>query len=677
MQQPAAIRRGSVLLALVLSTVGCGGEDVVEVREWVLVSGDRAPAQDQSVTLPAHLGGHLGTDAGTYRLRADVDVPAAWLGGPITLAVPTWLTRVELLSDGVAAASIGGPRLLTGTDGWHAWRVVDVDGDGRLALELVFEYDRTYSGWIDSAPRLSPTTNGDSAFTLARSFDVRVRTAALGALVLIVVIYLALWLWDRGRTAHVWFALQALCAFTIAAHQDGLLTATFGHVGEPVSIAAWGLALMCAVEFFYAHFDAGRVPRSVNYATIGAVAAAVISLDPFRGVPLALWVQAPFVAFIVLHMIAFLVRARRRYRYDATIFLAAWGLIFIGAVPDSLMLSGGGHLLGGARVLPLMFIGFAILQMFVIARHQIMLAKELELKVAVTSRELAEALARRPAASAQVEDGVVIDDRYRVVRQLGRGAMGVVSEAERLRDGRRVAIKTLSGTHDPHVVARFAREAQVATTLDHPNLVRVVDVGVSAELGLFLVMDLVDGTSVDRCSDRYGDLDWAWGVLRQVAMGLAAIHGAGVVHRDLKPANVLLSGSNPTTVKITDFGVSAVARAQVDDLARTVEADNLTQDGMRIGTPLYMAPEVAAGNASAGAPADLWSFGVMAHELVTSRLPFETPPLLDVLAGRPVGPPVLSLPDELDPALAALIEQCLSLDPDVRPDAETLAAALA
>ncbi len=271
--------------------------------------------------------------------------------------------------------------------------------------------------------------------------------------------------------------------------------------------------------------------------------------------------------------------------------------------------------------------------------------------------------------------------------------MGAVHEIERLTDGRRLALKVLTGASTGSALARLAREAQVAAEVSHENLVGIIDVDVSESGALYLVMELVLGAPLYESAARYGDIPWARGVLLQIAKGLSALHARGVVHRDLKPANVLLTPSG--TAKIADFGIARLDGSEsVDPLGATAEgapADealaptidarapssaSLTQTGVLMGTPLYMAPELAKGARLAGPAADVWSFGVIAFELLTARFPFDTPPVLTALAGKPLVSPTLD-DAEFDPELVAIIRRCLDPDARARPRAEELAQRLA
>lgn len=169
------------------------------------------------------------------------------------------------------------------------------------------------------------------------------------------------------------------------------------------------------------------------------------------------------------------------------------------------------------------------------------LNEELLRQIEQRSRRLLEALLgseRVPVpTTTALATGSTLGEVYRVVRNIGQGAMGAVYEVERTTDQKRLAAKVLSGDGDRTSLVRFAREAQLLAKLSHPNLIRIVDVDVSISGTLYLVMELVRGTTLRHQRPRYGDAPWALLILRQVAVALAAVHERGIVHRDLKPAN--------------------------------------------------------------------------------------------------------------------------------------------
>jgi hypothetical protein len=305
---------------------------------------------------------------------------------------------------------------------------------------------------------------------------------------------------------------------------------------------------------------------------------------------------------------------------------------------------------------------------------------EVQRQVAERSRGLSEALARlteAPRTPARLAPGDVVEERYRIVRTIGSGGMGQVYEVERLTDGRRFALKTLTSVADRQALARFAREAQVAAELDHPNVVATVDIGVTPSGTPFLVMDLVLGSSLAAERSRFGDARWALAILTQIAKALSAMHARGIVHRDLKPSNVLLDGA---LVKVADFGLAGLVEQA--PLAGTSQSNEdspaLTLTGAIIGTPLYMAPELVRGAREAGPPSDVFSLGVVAYELLSTKLPYPAPPVLERLSGRdwPAPVPLARSSPHLPAALCALVDRCLALAPEARPTAEAVAAVL-
>lgn len=236
-------------------------------------------------------------------------------------------------------------------------------------------------------------------------------------------------------------------------------------------------------------------------------------------------------------------------------------------------------------------------------------------------------------------------ERYELVDVIGSGGMATVWRAHDTRLGRVVAIKRPHpAPADSTTLARFAREARAAATVNHPNLVSIYDVGEDA-LGPYLVMEFVDGPSL---ATSTVPREWIVPFGVQVASALGALHAAGIVHGDVKPANILVSGDS---VKLTDFGI---ARTGSDTTA-------LTREGVVFATPEYAAPETLATGARTPA-GDVYSLGAVLHELVTgSRWSPAT-------TATQAMPPAAWLP---------VLSGALAQDPDRRPSAETFGAELA
>jgi serine/threonine-protein kinase len=286
--------------------------------------------------------------------------------------------------------------------------------------------------------------------------------------------------------------------------------------------------------------------------------------------------------------------------------------------------------------------------------------------------------------------GEVLQGRYRIVRAIGAGGMGVVYEAERTKDLRRFALKVLNGTTSRTALARFAREAQIVSQIDHPNVISIADVDVSPAGVMFIVMELVDGRSLEDQRHRWGDVAWARGVLAQVAEGLAAIHALGIVHRDLKPGNILTRASGDEVLaKIADFGIArhepppgeAAVRGSPESptlregTPTLPKSSPLTETGVVIGTPRYMAPELVIDGRNARPASDVFAFGVLAFQVLTKKEPFDVAPSLAV---TPASGRRRSIGEEaaLDARAAEVLDRCLAHDHAERPSARELADAL-
>ena len=216
--------------------------------------------------------------------------------------------------------------------------------------------------------------------------------------------------------------------------------------------------------------------------------------------------------------------------------------------------------------------------------------------------------------------GKVLGEAYQIVRIVGEGGMGRVYEARHLRlKDRRFAIKVLHAemARDPDVVARFQREAESASSIDHPNVVDVYDVHKTPDGIPYIVGEFLEGKEFGDQLAQQGkvEITTAVHVARQVCRALAAAHKKGIVHRDMKPENVfLVQHDGAVTVKVIDFGISKAAEA-----GKT----NLTKTGMIMGTPAYMSPEQARGD-KVDARADIYAVGAMLYHALTAKKPFET-----------------------------------------------------
>lgn len=265
--------------------------------------------------------------------------------------------------------------------------------------------------------------------------------------------------------------------------------------------------------------------------------------------------------------------------------------------------------------------------------------------------------------------GMTLDGRYRVLRAVGEGGMGVVYEAEHVLIEKRVALKVLreTFTRRPDVVERFRQEAKSASRIGHPNIVDVSDCGETSTGASYIVMEMLQGEDLADVLSRECALSpmRATLIAYQVARALDAAHKKSIVHRDLKPENIYLieREAQPDFVKVVDFGV-----AKMSDI-ESLGARKLTRTGMIFGTPEYMSPEHAAGKAL-DHRVDIYALGVILYELLTGRVPFEGDNFMEVLAKHGADPvPVLK---EVNPGtraseeLTRVIMRALEKDPAQR-----------
>lgn len=260
--------------------------------------------------------------------------------------------------------------------------------------------------------------------------------------------------------------------------------------------------------------------------------------------------------------------------------------------------------------------------------------------------------------------GSVFADRYVIEECIGEGGMGRVYSARHMRVSRRFAIKVLFGEYatDPKMRERFAREAESASRLSHPNVISVTDFGETREGLLFLVMDLVEGRELAAIINAEAPMepDRAVALVRQLALGLDHAHTEGLVHRDFKPENVIVTVRGGVEVaRIVDFGIA---------VPEDGESSRITTEGIILGTPAYMSPEQATGKALDGR-ADLFALGVMFYTMVAGVGPFDGEPLAIARQNLSKPPPPLGerVPGlAIDPELEAIIVQLMAKRPDER-----------
>jgi len=289
-----------------------------------------------------------------------------------------------------------------------------------------------------------------------------------------------------------------------------------------------------------------------------------------------------------------------------------------------------------------------------------------------------------PSNKSQVPVGTVLEGKFRITKEIGRGGMATVYEAENITLGKRVAVKILSAelVTSRIVRERFLREARAAAAIRSPNICDVYDSGMY-DGRPFLVMELLEGESLYDMMTRVRriDADTTLAVITQAARGLQKAHESSVIHRDLKPENIFITKTpeGELVVKLLDFGLAKFYE-QTGDAA----SPRLTREGALFGTPAYMSPEQAKGQGEVDARADLWALGCIVYECLTGTTVWNVDQgvamILAQIAGAPIPKPSKLRPD-LPPQFDPWFVKALERDPQKRFQsakelAETLGQAL-
>lgn len=267
--------------------------------------------------------------------------------------------------------------------------------------------------------------------------------------------------------------------------------------------------------------------------------------------------------------------------------------------------------------------------------------------------------------------GQVLGDRYKVIRRIGEGGMGMVYETEHVIIEKRFALKVLRDDFSsrPEVVERFRQEAKSASRIGNEHIVDISDFGETKDGSSFFVMEYLEGHDLSHVIAKQGPIEMhrLIDILLQCCRALGAAHRKGIVHRDMKPENIFLSQREDRKdfVKIVDFGIAKMSELE----SGNSEGRKLTKTGMIFGTPEYMSPEQATGKPN-DHRVDVYALGVITYEMITGKVPFTGDSFMAILTRHVLeeAPSIDLVAPQVHPPewLKAIVKKAMSKDPDQR-----------
>lgn len=710
------------LLIALSVTGGCATDDkALRLPRWHLWCQD---ADLGEVTLPTHLTERLPVGDHSFELRSDFVLPAEYLGRDLWLLIPYYEGGVRLRIDGIEQMPRQAPINYRhhGVYRWHLGARHENTAAMHVSMAISGAFVQTH--WLDTVPVLSQSP--DTALTWAIDLlNERLALMALGIMAQVLLTLCLLYGFRRERQ-YLWFALETVGASTYNLDLLGVSGMLFGRYDTTFAGLSLCIAAVASVFFLYAHFNMGKPPR-IWYAMVPLACglAFLFSLDNGTTMPWIVFCCLVPATVENIRICSTLVY-RGQQRIDAAIILAAWVVLSVVVCCEFCPWLGLGEVLGGMRLggVGLGAFGMTLCLLLTTGYGQAMqrtdaLNAELLRQVKDRSRQMYNALAlaggeRRAPMS--LDAGQTVQGRYRIVKSLGVGGMGAVYEVVRIADNVPLALKVTRNV-DGRALARLAKEAELGLQVTDSHVVSLMDVDVADAGFIYIVMELIHGPPLEACrSEIIADPAATLLVLRHVSRGLQALHRHGIIHRDLKPANVLTNypwaPPKKPIIKIADFGISKIEAAGGDpaetsepiDMAHlreeqstiylpnrlTPRADSSgakdhsgpnmeTEAGRLMGTPRYMAPELALGSAMLSPAADIFSFGVIAYELLMDADPFDIPPVLVAAEGKafvPAGPLQGSRVRGIAPEVLQMLQRCLANKAQHRPTATDLIAVL-